>query len=64
VLAVTASKFGAISFCHAADIAEFDVIVTDDRLDAAAVAAASTLGPEVHVVTPGEPTRHVAQPTP
>ncbi|SFN36264.1 DeoR/GlpR family DNA-binding transcription regulator [Mycetocola miduiensis] len=64
VLAVTASKFGAISFCHAADIAEFDVIVTDDRLDAATVAAASILGPEVHVVTPGEAPRNLVQPPP
>ncbi|MGO2746788.1 DeoR/GlpR family DNA-binding transcription regulator [Microbacterium sp.] len=32
VLAVTATKFGTRSFCEFADLSDFDVIVTDDRL--------------------------------
>ncbi len=51
VLAVTASKFDATSFCHAADIADLDDIVTDDRIDPRTVAELSALGPAVHVVS-------------
>lgn len=55
VLAVTASKVGTRSFCHAADLAEFDVLVTDDRVDAATAEELSAAGPAVRLVAAGMP---------
>lgn len=49
VLAVTASKFGTTSFCHAADLVEFDLVVTDDRIEATTVEVLRAIGPSVHV---------------
>jgi DeoR family fructose operon transcriptional repressor len=53
VLAVTASKFGTMSFCHAADLDEFDVLVTDDRVDSATAEEFSARGPAVHRAASG-----------
>ncbi|CAM5680378.1 DeoR/GlpR family DNA-binding transcription regulator [Streptomyces violaceorubidus] len=41
------TKFGAVSFCRFADVAEFEAIVTDAGLPAAEAQRYSLLGPEV-----------------
>lgn len=51
ILAVTASKFNADSLCHVAQLDEFDLVATDDRLDADTVDAVSAAGPELLIAT-------------
>jgi DeoR family transcriptional regulator of aga operon len=49
VLADT-SKFTSPSFCTICEVTEIDEIITDERIDAAHLAALRTLGVDVQVV--------------
>ena len=51
ILAITASKIGRVSFCHVADVSEFDTIVTDDRIDQEYARQLSSAGPDLVVVS-------------
>ncbi|WCM55945.1 DeoR/GlpR family DNA-binding transcription regulator [Microbacterium sp. EF45047] len=50
VLAVTASKFGQVSFCRFAELDEFEHILTDDRLDDATRREFAGAGADLTVV--------------
>lgn len=52
ILAVTASKFSTDSLCRVARLDEFDVVATDDRLDADTVDALNSAGPELLLANP------------
>ena len=41
------TKFGAVSFCRFADVADFEAIVTDTGLPSAEAHRYSLLGPQV-----------------
>jgi DeoR family fructose operon transcriptional repressor len=51
MLAVTASKFTTDSLCRVAQLDEFDLVATDDRLDADTVDALNLAGPELLVAS-------------
>ena len=51
ILAITASKIGHASFCHVADVNEFNTIVTDDRIDQEHAGRLSSAGPDLVVVS-------------
>jgi DeoR family fructose operon transcriptional repressor len=55
VLAVTASKFQGDSFCRFAGVSEFDLVVTDGRLDAVTAHALGAAGTEVLVAGGSRP---------
>jgi DeoR family transcriptional regulator, fructose operon transcriptional repressor len=44
------TKFGAVSFCRFAEVAEFEAIITDTSLTAAEAQRYALLGPQVHRV--------------
>jgi DeoR family transcriptional regulator, fructose operon transcriptional repressor len=50
ILALTSSKIGRISFCRFANVCDFDMIVTDSRVDDDVAAELSAAGPEVVIV--------------
>lgn len=50
VLTLTASKIGLTSFCHVADLAELDMVITDERIDRETADALHAAGPELVVV--------------
>lgn len=50
ILAATSSKVGRESLCHFADLSEFDMIVTDKRVDEQHAAQVSAAGPQLVLV--------------
>ncbi|WP_166979651.1 DeoR/GlpR family DNA-binding transcription regulator [Paramicrobacterium fandaimingii] len=50
VLTITASKVGLTSFCHVADLAELDTIITDSRIERDTADELHAGGPDIVVV--------------